>query len=60
MFIPHSVNGCIFSYENRPYQFHYDEEQDEITFESFDGVGPADDMNLLMRLIELSEKAMKC
>lgn len=59
MFIPDNINGCLFSYNNDVYQFHYDAEENIISFESYSATEPADDIDLLKRLVELSEKAFK-
>ncbi len=56
MFIPSYINGCIFAYKDKIYQFHYDEENNSIEFECYSEGDRASDIDLLAQLTEISER----
>lgn len=56
MFIPSYINGCIFAYKDKIYQFHYNADDNSIEFECYsEGVG-ASNIELLAQLTEISER----
>jgi hypothetical protein len=59
MFIPSYINGCIFAYKDKIYQFHYDTEDNSIEFECYSGGERASDIELLDQLVEISVQISK-
>ncbi|WP_171822056.1 hypothetical protein [Vibrio parahaemolyticus] len=56
MFIPSYINGCIFAYKDKIYQFHYDVDDNSIEFECYSEGDRASDIDLLAQLVEISIK----
>ncbi|ELA7883033.1 hypothetical protein ACS5FI_000419 [Vibrio parahaemolyticus] len=54
MFIPSYINGCIFAYKDKIYQFHYDADDNSIEFECYSEGERASDIELLDHLAELT------
>lgn len=54
MFIPSYINGCIFAYKDKIYQFHYDADNNSIAFESYSEGERASNIELLAQLVEIS------
>ncbi|ENO1824027.1 hypothetical protein ACA875_000970 [Vibrio parahaemolyticus] len=59
MFIPSYINGCIFAYKDKIYQFHYDADDNSIEFECYSEGERASDTELLAQLVEISIKQQK-
>lgn len=56
MFIPSYINGCIFVYKDKIYQFHYDADDNSIEFECYSEGERASDIELLAQLVGTSMK----
>ncbi|HCH6231663.1 hypothetical protein [Vibrio parahaemolyticus] len=54
MFIPSYINGCIFTYKDKIYQFHYDADDNSIEFECYSEGERAGNIELLVHLVNQS------